>query len=202
MEEDKYTSSLWFSPSREERGTVFMHLRPWNSGEWFMKAWWGQPQSSRHTALLQSETRPGPDPRRFPPSLGFPLWLVDLAGASEQGGMEGTANLTNVSSGPGTPGYSPEGDTGPAPTPSLGTDVAPRVGFSNGSVSQVVKNLPANVGNARDVGSIPGLGRSPGGGNGNPLQYSCLENPMNRRAWRATVLGVAESDTTEHTHLA
>ena len=53
----------------------------------------------------------------------------------------------------------------------------------------VVKNLPASVGDARDVGSIPGLGISPEGGNGNPLQYSCLENSMDRRAWRATILG-------------
>ena len=52
----------------------------------------------------------------------------------------------------------------------------------------VVKNLPANVG---DAGSIPGSGRSPGGGNGNPLQYSCLENPMDRGAWRPTFHGVA-----------
>ena len=49
----------------------------------------------------------------------------------------------------------------------------------------MVRNLPANTGYTRDVGSIPGLGRSPGGGQGNPLQYSCLENPMDRRAWRA-----------------
>ena len=48
---------------------------------------------------------------------------------------------------------------------------------------------------AGDVGLIPGLGRSPGEGNGNPLQYSCLGNPMDRGAWRATVHGVAESDT-------
>ena len=54
-------------------------------------------------------------------------------------------------------------------------------GFPGGSV---VKNLPAN---AEDVGSIPGLGRSPGGGIGNPLQYSCLKNPMDRKAWWATV---------------
>ena len=55
--------------------------------------------------------------------------------------------------------------------------------------------------NAGDPGSIPGLGRAPGEGNGNPLQYSCLENPMDRGAWRATVHGVTKSQTrlTEHT---
>ena len=53
----------------------------------------------------------------------------------------------------------------------------------------VVKNPPANAGDTRDMGLIPGLGRSPGGGHGNPLQYSCLENPMDRGAWRATVHG-------------
>ena len=68
----------------------------------------------------------------------------------------------------------------------------------------VVKNPPANAGDARDAGSIPGLGRSPGKGNGNPLQHPCLENPMDRRVWRTVVHGVAESDMTEcmlvHTH--
>ena len=62
-------------------------------------------------------------------------------------------------------------------------------------VALVVKNMPANVRDVRDVGLIPGLGRSPGGGHGNPLQYSCLENPMDRGAWRATVRGVAQSWT-------
>ena len=57
----------------------------------------------------------------------------------------------------------------------------------------VVKNLPADAGDLRDVGWIPGSGRSPGEGNGNPLQYSCLENPMDRGAWRATVHGVTEA---------
>ena len=64
--------------------------------------------------------------------------------------------------------------------------------------SSVVKNPHASAG---DMGLIPGSGRSPGGGNGNPLQHSCLENPMGRGAWRATVHGVSkESDTTEHEH--
>ena len=53
--------------------------------------------------------------------------------------------------------------------------------------SSVVKNPPANAEDARDMGSIPGLGRSPGVGNINPLQFSCLENPMDRGAWWATV---------------
>ena len=60
----------------------------------------------------------------------------------------------------------------------------------------MVKNLPANAGDERDLGSVPGLGRSPGGGHGNPLQYSCLENPMDRGAWQATVDGVAKLDRT------
>ena len=59
----------------------------------------------------------------------------------------------------------------------------------------MVKNLPANTGAIRDVGSIPGLGRSPGGGHGNPLQCSCPENPMDRGAWWATVHGAAKSCT-------
>ena len=59
----------------------------------------------------------------------------------------------------------------------------------------VVKNLPANAGDIRDTGSIPGSGRSPGEGNGNSLQYSCLGNPMERGAWQATVHGGAKSQT-------
>ena len=59
----------------------------------------------------------------------------------------------------------------------------------------VVKNLPASTGASGDAGSIPGSGRSPGGGHGNPLQYSCLGNPMDRGAWWATVHGVTKSQT-------
>ena len=57
----------------------------------------------------------------------------------------------------------------------------------------MVMNLPGNAGNEGDVSSIPGSGRSLGGGNGNPLQYSCLENSMDREAWWATVHGVTRS---------
>ena len=67
-------------------------------------------------------------------------------------------------------------------------------GFPGGSV---VKHPPANAGDAGDVGSIPGSGRSPGEGNCNPLQYSCLGNPTDRGEWQSTVHGVTkESDTT------
>ena len=62
-------------------------------------------------------------------------------------------------------------------------------------MAQVIKNLTANVGDIRDSGLIPGLGRSPGEENGNPLQYSCLESPMDRGVWQAIVHGVAKSWT-------
>ena len=58
-----------------------------------------------------------------------------------------------------------------------------------------VKNQPANAGDVRDVGLISGLGRSPGGGHGNPLQYSCLENPTDRGVWWATAHRVEKSQT-------
>ena len=64
------------------------------------------------------------------------------------------------------------------------------MGFPGGTA---VKNMPANAGDARDVGSIPGSGRSPGGGNGNPLWYSCLESSKDRGAWWSIVHGVAKS---------
>ena len=69
----------------------------------------------------------------------------------------------------------------------------------------VVKNLPVTAGDPGDMGWISGLGRSPGEGHGNPLQYSCLDNPMDRGAWQANIAhGVQESDITEmnqHTHM-
>ena len=68
------------------------------------------------------------------------------------------------------------------------------LGFPSGTSR---KNLPANAGDMRNAGSIPGSGRSPGGWHGNLLQYSCLENPIDRGAWQAIVHEVTESDTTE-----
>ena len=59
----------------------------------------------------------------------------------------------------------------------------------------MLKNLPANAGDTGDTDSTPGSGRSQGGGNGNPVHYSCLENPMDRGAWWATVHGVTKSQT-------
>ena len=64
----------------------------------------------------------------------------------------------------------------------------------------VIQNLLANAGDTGDSGSIPGSGRLLGEGNGNPLQYSCLKNPVDRGAWQATVPRVTEWDTTEHKH--
>ena len=85
----------------------------------------------------------------------------------------------------GLPSADPSGPT------QLGSVHAP-VGFPGGSV---VKIRPANAGVTGDAGSIPGLGKSAGAGNGNPLQYTFLENPMDREAWWATVQGVARSQT-------
>ena len=77
--------------------------------------------------------------------------------------------------------------------------------FTSSAPNSVVKNLPTNAGDAGDTDSIPGLGKSPGGGNGNPLQHSCLGYPMDRGAWTATVHGVTKSQTQlsnwTHTHI-
>ena len=67
--------------------------------------------------------------------------------------------------------------------------------FGDSQVTLVVKNLPANEGDIRNLGLIPRLGRSPAGRHGNPLKHSCLESPMDRGAWWATVHGVANSWT-------
>ena len=94
-------------------------------------------------------------------------------------------------------GQDSQGSLGPGACGLRTTEVLPWA--SQGAL--VVKNLPANAGDATDMGSISGLGRSPGEGNDNPLQYSCLENPKDRGAWQATVHRVKkESDTTEHTY--
>ena len=74
----------------------------------------------------------------------------------------------------------------------ISEDLSWFLGFSGGAM---VKNLPANTGNIRAVGSIPSSGRSSGEGNGYPLQYSCLENSMGRGAWWVTVHGIAKSQT-------
>ena len=67
--------------------------------------------------------------------------------------------------------------------------------YGASQVVLVLKNLPAKAGDVRNVGLIPGLGRFPGEGHGNPLQYFCLENPMDRRGWWATVYRVTKSQT-------
>ena len=69
-------------------------------------------------------------------------------------------------------------------------------------MAQLVKNPPANAGDARDVGLISGSGRSSGVGNGNPLQYSCLENSMDRGAWQATAHGIEKSQIQLSIHLS
>jgi len=74
-------------------------------------------------------------------------------------------------------------------------DIPPILGNVTSQMAQLVKNPFANAGDTGDTGSIPGSGRSPGGGNGSPLQYSYLENPMNRGAWWATARGMAKSGT-------
>ena len=115
-----------------------------------------------------------------PSSLG---WQQDSRSSREGSGTSSFVSTNLLISGaqsPPAPCF-PHGTPLPLPTRNLG--------FPGGSV---VKNLPANV---EDMGSIPGSGRSPGGGNGNPLQYFCLENPMDRRTWWALVHRVGKSWT-------
>ena len=81
------------------------------------------------------------------------------------------------------------------PRSTIAFSTSPVSGQGVSQVVLVVKNLPANARDARDVGSIPGLGIYPGGGHGNPLQYSCLENPLYRGAWLAIVHRVTKSRT-------
>ena len=84
----------------------------------------------------------------------------------------------------------------PGDLPDPGIELRSHV-FGAPQVVLVVKNPPTNAGNVRDVSSIPGSGRSLGEGHGNPLQYSCLENPMDREAWRTTVHKITKFQTTE-----
>ena len=82
----------------------------------------------------------------------------------------------------------------PSPCRVLGFPSLPKRVWTS-QVVLVVRNLSINAGDLRDMGLIPGSGRSPGGGHGNPLQYSCLQNPMDRGAWWTTVHGVTKSQT-------
>ena len=99
--------------------------------------------------------------------------------------------FTDVTGKPGYHSRDRRADTHPGRGPRTGHHFFPRAS----QVALVVKNLPANAGDARGVGFIPESGRSPGVGNGNPLQYSCLENSMDRGAWQARVHGVTKSWT-------
>ena len=85
----------------------------------------------------------------------------------------------------------------PSSPPRTASDSCPLVTFPGGQDFPDGSESKASAYNAGDLSSIPGSGRSPGERNGNPLQYYCLENPMDGGAWRAVVHGVAESDTTE-----
>ena len=126
--------------------------------------------------------------------LPTPVFL-DFLGGSE--GKESACNAGDLGSIPGL-GSSPGGGHGNPLQYSCLENPMDR-GAWRATVHGVAKNSLANTGDLRDLGSILGLGRSPGGGHGNPLQYACLETPMGRGAWRATVRRVAESDTTEAT---
>ena len=95
-------------------------------------------------------------------------------------------------------GFGPVAQSFLTSVPFLGSEGIELDAYGSSGASQMalmVKNLPANVGDVRDAGLVHGSGRSPGVGHDNPLQYSCLENPMDKGAWQATVHGVAKSWT-------
>ena len=126
--------------------------------------------------------------------MGFPVMLV----VKNTPANAGDAGLI-----PRSGRSPPEGNGNPlqysCPVNSMHREVQPtglpRVRLYCVTEYTVVKNPPANAGDIRDIGSVPGWGRSSGGRNGNPLQYSCLENPMDRGAWLVTVHSVSRSQT-------
>ena len=103
--------------------------------------------------------------------------------------------LTSPHSPPSSPGFSPRLCPGPSLPALLSRKERLHLGWDSSSSG---RESSCHARDTRDVGLIPGSGKSPGAGTGNPLQYSCLENAMDRGAWRGTVHGVAELDTTEH----
>ena len=111
-------------------------------------------------------------------------------GATLNTGFSGSSAGKESACNAGDPGLIP----GSGRSPGEGIGYPLRYSWAS-LVAQMVKNDKESACNAGDLGSVPGLG----GRHGNPLQYSCLENPMNRGAWQATVHGVAESDTAEVT---
>ena len=126
-----------------------------------------------------------PESGRFPgEGIGYPIQYSCLENPHGQRSLAG---------------YCPWGCKESDTTEQLSTAQYKELSFPGGTV---VKNLSANAGDTGDVGSIPGSGRSPGVRNGNPLQYSCLGNPMDTRAWQTTVHGVTKSQTRLSTHTA
>ena len=133
--------------------------------------------------------------------MGGGAWWATVHGVTKSQTQLSTFTFSMLESGmcespcnSGDPGLIP----GLGRSPGEGIGYPPQYSWIS-LVAQMVKNLPANAGDARDTDSIAGLGRSPRGGHGNPLQYSCLENPMVRGVWQATVHRVTESNTTEAT---
>ena len=129
----------------------------------------------------------------MPSSL--PFGLTYHTGYGHNSLLCSNSDLPNCMAAPASPGQILS-----LPCPGSDTKLGPIATYPSmlwaSQVMQLVKNLPASTGDARDLGLIPGLGRSPGGGNGNPLQYSSPGNPMDRgRTWRAAVYGVSNSWT-------